>query len=50
MQETNAMDPTTVLWVTALLSPGFPHGIESIEFQIWFSRPWKSIEYGQNVH
>jgi len=21
----------------------------SIEFQIWFSRPWKSIEFGQNV-
>jgi len=22
----------------------------SIQFQNWFSRPWKSIEIGQNVH
>jgi len=29
---------------------GFPHSIESIEFQTWFSRPLKSIELGQNVH
>jgi len=29
---------------------GFPRGIESIEFQNQFSRPWKSFEFGQNVH
>jgi len=29
---------------------GFPRGIESIEFQKWFSRPWKSIEFCQNVY
>jgi len=23
---------------------------KSIEFQNWFSRPWKSIEFCQNVH
>ena len=34
---------------TQMLS-GFPRGIKSIEFQNWFSRPWKSIEFGQNVH
>jgi len=29
---------------------GFPRGIESIEFKNRYSRPWKSIEFGQNVH
>jgi len=28
---------------------GLPRGMESIEFQNRFSRPWKSIEFGQNV-
>jgi len=23
---------------------------KSIEFQNWFSRPWKGIEFGQNVY
>jgi len=29
---------------------GLQYSIKSIEFQIWFSRPWKSIEFCQNVH
>jgi len=28
---------------------GFPRGTESIEFQNWFSRPWKNIAFGQNI-
>jgi len=23
---------------------------KSIEFKNWFSRPWKSIKFGQNAH
>ena len=30
--------------------PRFPRGIESNELWNRFSRPWKSIEFGQNVH
>jgi len=29
---------------------GFPRGIESIELWNRFPRPWKSIEFSQNVH
>jgi len=29
--------------------PGFPRCVESIELWNRFSRPWKSIEFGQNV-
>jgi len=33
-----------------LFETGFPRGIKSIEFWNRFSRPWKSNEFGQNVH
>jgi len=29
---------------------GFPHSIDCIELWNRFSRPWKGIEFGQNVH
>jgi len=33
-----------------VIIPEFPRGIESIELWNRFSRPWKSIEFGQSVH
>jgi len=37
------------IWLCNLVS-GFPRSVKSIEFQNWFSRPWKSIDFCQNVH
>jgi len=32
------------IWLHKLNWTGFPRGIESIEFQNWFSRPWKVLK------
>jgi len=32
------------------MQTGFQRSIQSIELWNLFSRPWKSIEFGQNVH